>query len=295
MVLRRFIDDVIIPGDYGRELVLIILMFIGLSLSQGLFSFISGWLSSKSSESITRRLRNFIFDHLQRLPYAYHAEAKTGELISRSTSDVDAINRFYSEQAIGIGRILLLFIVNFVAIFNLNTRLAWISVISIPLIIGVSLYFFKRVSKAYEKYQEQEATLSNRLQENLTGVRVVKAFARQGYERVKFDQENWEKYELGKKRSTIHSLFWPITDVICGAQMLSAFMIGAIMALNQEITVGTYIAFSSLVIWIIWPMRNLGRLIVQTSTGMVSYSRVVEILKQDREPLLDGEYLPEDM
>ena len=118
MVLRRFIDDVIIPGDYGRELVLIILMFIGLSLSQGLFSFISGWLSSKSSESITRRLRNFIFDHLQRLPYAYHAEAKTGELISRSTSDVDAINRFYSEQAIGIGRILLLFIVNFVAILK---------------------------------------------------------------------------------------------------------------------------------------------------------------------------------
>jgi ATP-binding cassette subfamily B protein len=292
MVLRRFIDEVIIPGNYGRELVLIILMFIGLSLSQGLFSFISGWLSSKSSESITRRLRNFIFDHLQRLPYAYHAEAKTGELISRSTSDVDAINRFYSEQAIGIGRILLLFIVNFVAILNLNTRLAWISVISIPLIIGVSLYFFKRVSKAYEKYQEQEATLSNRLQENLTGVRVVKAFARQGYERAKFDQENWEKYELGKKLLTIHSLFWPITDVICGAQMLSAFIIGAIMALNQEITVGTYIAFSSLVIWIIWPMRNLGRLIVQTSTGMVSYSRVVEILKQDREPLLDGEYLP---
>ena len=153
----------------------------------------------------------------------------------------------------------------------------------------------KRVSKAYEKYQEQEATLSNRLQENLTGVRVVKAFARQGYEHAKFDQENWEKYEFGKKLLTIHSLFWPITDVICGAQMLSAFMIGAIMALNQEITVGTYIAFSSLVIWIIWPMRNLGRLIVQTSTGMVSYSRVVEILKQDREPLLDGEYLPEDI
>jgi ATP-binding cassette subfamily B protein len=294
MVLRRFIDDVIIPGSYGTELILIILMFIGLSLSQGLFSFISGWLSSKSSESITRRLRNFIFDHLQRLPYAYHAEAKTGELISRSTSDVDAINRFYSEQAIGIGRILLLFIINFLAILDLNKKLAWISVVSIPLIIGVSIYFFKRVSKAYEEYQEQEATLSNRLQENLTGVRVVKAFARQGYERYKFDQENWQKYKLGKKLLSIHSLFWPITDVICGAQMLTAFTIGAIMALNQEITVGTYIAFASLVIWIIWPMRNLGRLIVQTSTGMVSYSRVVEIIKQDREPLLDGEYLPED-
>jgi ATP-binding cassette subfamily B protein len=186
-----------------------------------------------------------------------------------------------------------MFIINFVAILQLNTRLAWVSVIAIPVIVGVSIFFFSKVSKAYEEYQEQEATLSSRLQENLTGVRVVKAFARQGYESYKFDQENWQKFKLGKKLLAIHSLFWPISDIICGAQMLTAFFVGAIMALNQEITVGTYIAFASLVIWIIWPMRNLGRLIVQTSTGMVSYSRVTEIIKQDREPLTEGDYQPE--
>ncbi|MEA3326830.1 MAG: ABC transporter ATP-binding protein [Chloroflexota bacterium] len=293
LVLRRFIDDVIIAGNFGSNLTIIILMFIGLALIQGVFSFISGWLASKTAESATRRLRNYLFDHLQRLPYAYHAEAKTGDLIARSTSDVDAINRFYGEQAIGIGRILLMFIVNFIALLQLNTRLALYSVIAIPVIIAVSIYFFKRVSKAYEAYQEQEATLSNRLQENLTGVRVVKAFARQGYESYKFDQENWQKFRLGKKLLSIHSLFWPVSDIICGAQMLTSFLLGAIMALNGTITVGTYLAFVSLVIWIIWPMRGLGRLIVQTSTGMVSYHRVSEILKQDREPLTEGEYHPE--
>ena len=293
LVLRRFIDDVVIAGNYGTDLALVILMFIGLALLQGGFSFISGWLSSKTAESVTRRLRNYLFDHLQRLPYAYHAESKTGELISRSTSDVDAINRFFSEQAIGIGRILLMFIINFVAILQLNTRLALVSVIAVPIIIGVSIYFFSRVSKAYEEYQEQEATLSSRLQENLTGVRVVKAFARQGHESYKFDQENWQKYRLGKRLLAIHSLFWPISDIICGAQMLTAFFVGAIMALNGEISVGTYLAFASLVIWIIWPMRGLGRLIVQTSTGLVSYNRVAEILKQDREPLLEAEHLTE--
>ena len=225
LVLRRFIDDVVIAGNYGTDLALVILMFIGLALLQGGFSFISGWLSSKTAESVTRRLRNYLFDHLQRLPYAYHAESKTGELISRSTSDVDAINRFFSEQAIGIGRILLMFIINFVAILQLNTRLALVSVIAVPIIIGVSIYFFSRVSKAYEEYQEQEATLSSRLQENLTGVRVVKAFARQGHESYKFDQENWQKYRLGKRLLAIHSLFWPISDIICGAQMLTAFFV----------------------------------------------------------------------
>ncbi len=293
LVLRRFVDEVIIGGEYGSTLVVVILSFIGLALLQGAFTFVSGWLAAKTAESTTRRLRNYLFDHLQRLPYAYHAESKTGDLISRATSDVDAINRFYGEQAIGIGRILLMFVVNFAALLQLNTRLALISVVAVPIIIGVSLFFFNKVSKAYEEYQEQEATLSARLQENLTGVRVVKAFARQGYESYKFDQENWQKFRLGKKLLSIHSLFWPVSDIICGAQMLTAFFAGAIMALNGTITVGTYLAFASLVIWIIWPMRGLGRLIVQTSTGMVSYSRVAEILEKDREPLLTGEIHPE--
>jgi len=293
LVLRQFIDDIVIPGDFGMGFLLIILTFLGLALLQGGFTFTSGWLAAKTAEGVTRRLRNFLFDHLQRLPYAYHAESKTGDLIARATSDIDAINRFYSDQAIGIGRILLMFIVNFVALLQLNVRLALISVIAIPAIIGVSLFFFSRVSKAYEAYQEQEATLSSRLQENLTGVRVVKAFARQGYESYKFDQENWQKFRLGKRLLSIHSLFWPISDIICAGQMLASYFIGALMALNGEITVGTYMAFISLIIWIIWPMRNLGRLIVQTSTGMVSYSRVAELLKQEREPLLTGDYHPD--
>jgi len=292
LVLRQFIDEIVIAGNYGSNMILTILLFIGLALMQGGFTFLSGWMSAKSAENITRRLRNYLFDHLQRLPYAYHAEAQTGDLIARSTSDVDAVNRFFGEQAIGLGRILLMFIVNFTAILQLNTRLALISVVAVPVIIGVSIFFFKRVSKIYEKYQEQEATLSSRLQENLTGVRVVKAFARQGYESYKFDQENWQKFRLGKRLLAIHSLFWPISDIICGAQMLTAFFVGAIMALNGEISVGTYLAFASLVVWIIWPMRGLGRLIVQTSTGMVSYGRVTEILKQVREPLTEGEFNP---
>lgn len=293
LVLRQFVDNVIVPGASGMGLIKLIVFFLGLSLLQGGFSFVSGWLAAKTAEGTIRRLRNYLFDHLQRLPYAYHAESKTGELISRATSDVDTISRFYSEQAIGIGRILLMFIVNFVAILQLNTKLAFISIISIPLIIWVSIYFFSRVSKAYEAYQEQEALISNRLQENLTGIRVVKAFARQNYESYKFDRENWEKFRLGKKLLSIEALFWPISDVICAAQTLTSFYAGAIMAYNGTISVGTYMAFATLVVSIIWPVRILGRLIVQTSTGTVSYSRVAEILKQDREPLTEGDYQPD--
>jgi len=131
------------------------------------------------------------------------------------------------------------------------------------------------------------------LQENLSGVRVVKAFARQAYERDKFEKENWEKFRRGRNLTIAHSLFWPVSDILCGGQMLFGYAIAAIMAINGEITVGTYLAYVGLLIWIIFPMRNLGRLIVQTSTGMVSYRRVVHVISQEREPLDEGTYRPD--
>ncbi|MBE9472254.1 MAG: ABC transporter ATP-binding protein, partial [Chloroflexi bacterium] len=164
----------------------------------------------------------------------------------------------------------------------------------VPLIVVISAFFFKKVSKAYEAFQEQEAKLSTTLQENLTGVRVVKAFARQEYEQEKFEIDNWEQFQRGRRLLMMHSLFWPLSQILCGAQMLGGFFAGALMALNGTITVGTYLAYAGLVVWIIWPMRNLGRLIVHMSTGMVSYGRVIELIKEDREPLDAGSYVPPD-
>ena len=151
-------------------------------------------MAAHTAEGTVHRLRNYLFDHIQRLPFTYHDKTATGDLIQRCTSDVDAIRRFFSDQAIGVGRIVLLFVINFIAILLLNWQLACFSIIVIPFVLCMSLFFFARSAKAYEAYQEQEAVLSTTLQENLTGVRVVKAFARQEYERDKFEKDNWEKF-----------------------------------------------------------------------------------------------------
>ena len=292
LLLRYFVDDVLTPGRFGRTLPLIGLSFVALALGQGTFSFLSGKLVARAAEGITRRLRNYLYDHIQRLSFTYHDQTQTGELIQRATSDVDALRRFFADQAIGAGRVVLLFVINFAALLSLNTRLALLSIVVVPLIVVTSVFFFRKVSKAYEAFQEQEAKLSTTLQENLTGVRVVKAFARQSYERDKFEQDNWEQFRRGRRLLVLHSLFWPISDILCGGQMLGSFLAGALMAINGTITVGTYLASTGLVIWLIWPMRNLGRLIVQMSTGMVSYKRVVKLIKEEREPLDEGTYRP---
>lgn len=292
ILLQYFVDDLLGAQAAMQQVLLVVFGFVGLAGLQGLTTFLSGMYAARTAEGSTRRLRNYLFDHLQHLTFAYHAETGTGELIQRCTSDVDAIRRFYSDQAIGVGRIFLLFIINFVAILRLNTKLAWISVIVVPFVVAVSIFFFKRVTRAYEAYQEQDAVLSTTLQENLSGVRVVKAFSRQDYEMEKFKRTNWEKFVRGKKLLTLHSLFWPVSDILCSAQMLAGYLIGALMAINGEISVGTYLAYAGLIIWIIFPMRNLGRLIVQTSNGLVSYDRVMAIIKETREPLDEGRLHP---
>ncbi|MBN2387835.1 MAG: ABC transporter ATP-binding protein [Anaerolineales bacterium] len=297
LLLRNFADTVVgnlepFAGTLTRTLVWIALGFVGLATVEGGFAFVSGRLASYAAEGITRRLRNFLFDHIQRLSFAYHSRTPTGDLIERVTSDVDSVRTFFNDQAIGVGRIFLLFLINFVAIWQLSWKLALASVIVIPIILVVSVWFFKRVTQAYEAYQEQEAKLSTTLQENLTGVRVVKAFARQGYETDKFEKDNWEKFLRGRKLLRMHSLFWPLSDILCGFQMLGGFIFAAVLAINGEITIGTYPAYVGLVVWLIWPMRNLGRIIVNTSTGLVSYERLMEIVKQEREPLTDGTIYP---
>ncbi len=299
LLLQYFVDDVLTQGRYianslTETFIWIGAGFVGLALVEGGFAYFSGRLAAYTAEGITRRLRDFLFDHIQRLSFSYHATTPTGDLIERVTSDVDALRRFFSEQGIGMGRIILLFVINFIAILRLNVKLGLVSVVVIPFILLVSLWFFKKVTRRYEEYQAQEAILSTTLQENLTGVRVVKAFARQEYEKGKFEKDNWAKFLKGKLLLLMHSMFWPLSDVVLGFQMLFGFVFAATMAIRGEITLGMYIAYVGLVVWLIWPIRNLGRIIVSASTGLVSYGRLMEIVRQAREPLFDGKYQPKN-
>jgi ATP-binding cassette subfamily B protein len=290
LLIRYFVDNVVALPNLLEIVPWIALGFVALALGQGLFGFLSGRLAAQTSEGLALRLRNFMFDHVQRLNFTYHDKTQTGELLQRATSDVDAVRRFFSEQAIGIGRILILFGLNFGALAILDLNLALMSIIVIPFIVVMSLFFFRRVSAAYEALQEQDAVVSTTLQENLSGVRVVKAFARQGYERDKFEKQNFEHFKRGWKFMRMHSSFWPVTDVMCGIQVVAGYYIAGRLVLDGTITLGTFLAYAGLLGSIINPMRNLGRLIVQMSTGLVSYGRVMEIISEELEPLIDAAY-----
>ena len=288
LLLRYFVDTVLPAEGRTYQLALIAAAFVGLAGVQGFLTFTSGRLTAQTAEGIIQRLRNFLFGHIQGLSFTYHDNAKTGELIQRATSDVEALRRFYSEQAVASGRILLLFSVNLIAIINLNWKLALASIAALPVLIMVSLFFFKKIARVYEAFQEQEAKLTATLQESLTGIRVVKAFARQQFEREKFNNDNQEKFLRGKHLISMHAFFWPATDVLCTLQLLVCYTVGALMVMNGSLTLGAFLAFAGMIIWIIFPLRNLGRVIVQISQARVSYNRIAEIIAQDPEALFHG-------
>ncbi len=292
LLLGYFIDNVLGTANFSRQVPLVALCFIGLAIVQGIFTYLSGSLSGRTGERVAQRLRNYLYDHLQRLSFAFHDKTKTGELIQKVTSDVDAVRKFIAQEAVEFGRIIMLFFMNFGVLIYINPRLAFLSIICVPFTVGMSYWFFGRISKAYEAFQNQDGVLSSVLQENLSGVRVVKAFARQEYEINKFEKENFKKYGLGRKLLLWHSFFWPMSDIITGAQMLFGFYMGAVMTMSGEITIGNYIAYVSVLIWLIWPIRNLGRVIVQMSQGLVSFDRVMGIIKEEREPIEVGDYVP---
>lgn len=291
LLLRDFADNAL-ETEGGFPLYYFALGFIVLALFEAFFTFTSGRLAARASEGVILRLRNYLFDHIQRLSFTYHDRTQTGELIQRSTSDVDAVRRFFADQGKQIGRITMLFAINMITLLVLNVKLALLSVIFIPVVLVVSIWFFRMITVRYNAYQEQDGRLSATLQENLSGVRVVKAFARQDFEIDKFNELNWHKYKLGRRLLLMHAFYWPLTDIVCVAQMLGIFFIGGRMAIDGEITIGTYLAFANLINWLIWPIRNLGRLIAQSSTGLVSYRRVADVIDESREVVDQGRRIP---
>ena len=283
LLIRYFIDEIVTKGKWELSLLLIAGAYLALAFLQGGTGYVSGRWTAYVSEKIAQSVRNIFYDHVQRLSFSYHDSIQTGELVQRATSDIDTIRRLYGEQLRGIARILFLFAINFTTAAVLEWRLALLSISVIPVILFVSIYFYRRIHNAYSVYQEKDATLSSMLQESLTGVRTVRAFARQQFEIGKFEHENSEKLKQGIKFEMTHAVFHPLAEFFGGVQSIVCIIAGGLMAINGTISIGTFVAFLGIMTGLIWPLQQLGRLIARLSTGAVSYTRISEVLSEEQE------------
>ena len=234
--------------------------------------------NTKASETLVKSMRDQLFSHIQRLPFSWHMKNRTGDIIQRCTSDIETTKNFLSEQLTSVFRILILLILSMSFMTSMHGRLTLIALIPMPLIIGYSMHFHKKIHEGFTDCDENEGKLSAMAQENLTGVRVVRAFGQERAEMDKFTRQNDYYTSLWVKMAKIMSKFWSVSDIFSGIQVMLVVVFGAYFCIHGSLTEGEYIAFISYNSMLVWPIRQLGRMISEMSKAGVSIDRVFYIM-----------------
>ena len=234
--------------------------------------------NTKASETLVKTMRDMLFSHIERLPFGWHMKNRTGDIIQRCTSDIDTTKNFLSEQLTSIFRIVVLLILSITFMSSMHPVLTLIALIPAPIIILYSVQFHGTVHKGFMDCDENEGKLSAMAQENLTGVRVVRAFGRERAEIDKFEKQNNHYTKLWEKMAKVLSRFWSISDVLSGIQVMLVVVCGAWFCVQGSLSEGEYLAFISYNAQMVWPIRMLGRMISEMSKAGVSIDRVAYIM-----------------
>ena len=260
------------------------LVLVALNLINGVFTYMKGRLNAVASENIALTLRERLYAHLQHLPFAYHAKAETGDLIQRCTSDVDTIRRFLSVQVMEVVNAVLMVVIALTILLGRSVKITLISMVLVPPLFLFAMWFFKMVHKHFRYSDEAEGRMSAVLQENLSGVRVVRAFGQQQREVEKFDRASADFRHKTKHLYDLLATYWGGGDAMSMAQSMITLLVCVMYASKGEITVGTLIVFTTYVSMLLFPIRQLGRILSDAGKSMVSMERIQDILNQPVEP-----------
>lgn len=294
-ILARFTTLETLRSDLGRTLLLAAIAIILVTAIGGIGNFGIRTATARGSEGFVKGLRDALFSHIQRLPYRWHVQHQTGEIIQRCTSDVEVIRNFFTNQLLEVIRVVIMIAYYLFIMFSMNWKIAMISAVFIPIILGYSAIFYSKISKRFKDADEAEGVLSTAVQENLTGVRVVRAFGRERLEVDRFNVKNERFSNLWVELGKLMSVYWALGDLFTGLQIMSVISVGAAFAATGKISLGTLLAFISYNASLTWPIRSLGRTLSEMSKSGVSIDRVAYILRAEEEKVLpDAETPPMD-
>ncbi len=277
----------------GREYVLSHLwIFAGLviliAILGGVCRYLFQLFNSMGAEMLVRNSRDKLYKHIVRLPYKWHDINKTGDIIQRCTSDVDMIKNFIANQLTTLIRMLILIALSVFFMVRIHITLTLVGVAFFPIVVLYSFIFHNKVADQFQKIDEEEGRLSAIAQENLTGVRVVRAFGRESYEKDRFETKNEGYTKLWIDMMRLLSFFWGSNDLICGIQGITVMSFGAYLAVQGQITAGQFVTFMSYNGFLIFPIRQLGRVISEMSKAGISMDRLLYIMNSEAEKDEEG-------
>jgi ATP-binding cassette subfamily B protein len=278
---------------FGKNLLMVVWIIVAINFVRGVFLFLKGVLSSYAAENIAQNMRDSLYRQIQYMTYEHHTKKETGDMIQRCTSDVETIRRFLGVQIVDLGRIIFMVFLSVAIMLTLNIKLTLYAVALIPVLFGFSYIFFTKVQKNFLKSDEAEGKLTTVLQENLSGVRVVRAFGREKYEIDKFEEVNQTYKKTTYRLIEILAMFWSSSDLITLFQSGVVLIIGSQMVIAGDLTIGTLIAFITYESMLLWPVKQSGRLLSELGKTTVAIKRVEEIMNEEIEKDTLDEIEPE--
>ncbi len=289
-IFRFSIDQVLGGGhEYLRDhLWILSLAIVGIAALSGLSMFVSRTCTARAGENFAKNMRDSLFSHVQRLPMSWHDKNQTGDIIQRCTSDVEVIRSFVVTQLLEVFRTIFLVGISFAMMLSMNRRLAVMVLLFMPVVAGYSAFFYHLIAKRFIKADEAEGELSTVVQENATGVRVVRAFGRERFEMDRFQEKNEAFAKMWIRLGSLSGLYWGVGDLITGLQVVAVIVMGAAEAVHGNMSVGEFVAFASYNTVLVWPVRGLGRILSDMSKAGVSFERVGYIIQGKEEPYQKG-------
>jgi len=281
-----------------RERLWICAIFIIITaLLSELCNLIRNYTALELGETVAWRLLNTLYGHIQKLPWKWHMRCQTGDIIQRSTTDVDNIRFFIHNNLSELIRTFCVFTVAVIMMFSMDIFMAAISLSIVPFIFTFSFFYFRRVSKNFSKADVTEGKMQSAAQENYTGVRVVRAFGREAHEVAKFKERTSAHADIWISIGKMLGRFWGTSDLLSGLQLTVVIGAGVFRSIHGDLTPGTFIAFYAYCNWMIWPIRELGRILSDTSKTLVAANRIREVLAEEPEtdpvnalcPVIKGE------
>lgn len=285
-IFRFTIDSVLEGNDYpylAEHLWIMALLLVGVALFSGAAMYVSRYHTAKAGENFAKNMRDALFAHVQKLPMKWHDKHQTGDIIQRCTSDVEVIRNFVVTQLLEVFRTVFLVVVSFSIMVSMNVKLSLVVLLFVPLVVAYSGIFYRLIARRFTDADEAEGALSTVVQENATGVRVVRAFGREKFEMERFREKNDIFANLWIRLGTLSGLYWGVGDLITGLQVVTIIVLGAVEAVQGTITVGEFIAFASYNTTLVWPIRGLGRILSDMSKAGVSFERVDYIIRASEE------------
>lgn len=256
---------------------------VGVALLRALFSFLQGFWAAKASQNVAYDMRNALYQKIQKLSFGYHDRAQTGQLLTRATSDVDRVQMFVGRGFIMFLTALIMIVGSLILLFSLDWQLSLIMLVLMPLTMLIFFIFATRARPLFLKVQQYLSHLNTVLQENLAGVRVVKAFAREPYEWERFAAANLDLTNQSIGVGKMIALAFPLIFLLANLGTLAVIWIGGLQTIAGRLTIGELVAFQSYLMMTMFPLFMLGMIVAMVSQAAASAERVFEILDAQSE------------